>query len=78
MFTNNTEFKVGDIVRKKVRGRGTAKVVLINGSDIQIQTTARQKKAKASYGATPSHTTTYVPRGRERWVRADQYELAPQ
>ena len=70
MFTNNTEFQTGDIVRKKKNGRGTAKVVLINGDDIQIQSTARRKKAIVGGIA-------YVPVGRERWVRADQYELAP-
>ena len=70
MFTNNTEFQTGDIVRKKVRGRGTARVVLINGDEMQIQTTAVREK-------TDGNTTYWAPRGRERWVRADQYELAP-
>lgn len=66
----STEFKAGDVVKKKVRGRGEFRVVYVprNSGRMLIQT--ERTKAKAN-----GRGTAYVPASREREVRANDYEL---
>lgn len=67
----STEFKVGDVVKKKVRGRGVFRVIYVprNSGRMLIQT--ERTKAKAD----GPNATAYVPASREREVRANDYEL---
>ena len=64
-------FKAGDIVKKKVRGRGEHRVVYVprNSGRMLIQT----MRTKST---TTGNVTVFTPASRDREVRIADYELA--